>query len=130
MSEMLATGDFEVKLTPAGAPDDPVGLMTLDKTFHGDLKATSAGRMLAVRSASVEGSAGYVAMERVTGMLGAKRGSFALHHSGTMDRGQPTLSVTVVPDSGTDELTGIGGIMDIQVEGGRHSYTFHYRLPG
>ena len=125
---MQASGSFEVTMTPAGAPEDPVGLMRLDKVFHGDLEATSVGRMLAIRTA-LQGSAGYVAMERVTGVLGGRRGSFALQHSGTMDRGQPTLSVTVVPDSGTDDLIGLGGVLDIQIEAGRHSYTFHYRLP-
>ncbi len=129
MTEARAAGTFEVKLTPVGAADDPVGAMSIDKTFHGDLEAQSVGRMLAVRT-PVEGSAGYVAMERVTGSLAGRKGSFALQHTGTMTRSTPTLSVTVVPDSGTGELTGLTGAMDIVVEGGRHAYVFRYGLPG
>lgn len=123
-----AAGTFDVKLTPLGAPDAPVGAMAIAKTFHGDLDATSAGQMLAVRTA-VDGSAGHVAMERVTGTLAGRHGSFALQHSGTMDRGKPTLSVTVVPDSGTDGLAGITGRMSIDPSGGRHRYTLRYALP-
>lgn len=128
MSQKEAAGTFDVKLTPLGAPTDPVGALSIAKTFHGDLDAVSVGQMLAVRTA-VEGSAGYVAMERVTGALGGRRGSFALQHSGSMDRSKPSLSVTVVPDSGTEELTGLTGSMDIVVEPGRHSYAFRYTLP-
>jgi hypothetical protein len=127
-----ARGTFEVKLTPQPA-DDPAaaaapGRMTLDKRFHGDLEADSLGQMLAYRTA-VEGSAGYVAMERVTGRLGDRQGSFVLQHSGTMARGTPSLSITVVPDSGTDELAGLSGRMNIVIEGGQHSYEFDYQLP-
>ena len=128
MSEMRAKGVFEVKLTPMGAPTAPVGAMSIAKTFHGDLDAVSVGQMLAV-STAVEGSAGYVAMERVTGALAGRRGSFALQHTGTMARGAPTLSVTVVPDSGTGDLEGLSGAMDIVIAGGRHSYAFRYALP-
>lgn len=126
-NEPEARGTFDVTLTPATGPDAPVGRMTLAKTFHGDLEATSVGEMLAIRT--VEGSAGYVAMERVTGTLEGRAGSFALQHSGTMDRGTPTLSVTVVPDSGTDALTGLTGTMTIDIEGGEHRYGFRYQLP-
>lgn len=126
-----AHGTFDVTLTPqppeAGAEASVPGRLTIDKQFHGDLEGRSQGQMLAVRSA-VAGSAGYVAMERVTGALRGRRGGFALQHSGTMTRGTPALSVTVVPDSGTEELTGLTGTMAIVVSGGKHSYVFDYSL--
>src|ERR1700693_2730983 len=103
---MAATGTFEVKIKPQtdeNVGDPTVGRMSLDKQFHGDLEATSKGQMLAVQS-EVKGSAGYVAMERVIGTLAGRSGSFALQHTGTMDRGVSGLSVTVVPDSGTGDL--------------------------
>lgn len=128
MGEYQANGTFEVKLTPAGDMAAPVGRLTIDKTFSGDLVATSVGEMLAYRSA-VEGSAGYVAMERVTGTLGGRQGGFTLQHTGSMDRGTPSLSVTVVPDSGTEELEGLSGQMTIDPTGGQHRYSFTYRLP-
>jgi hypothetical protein len=124
-----AEGEFEVKLAPqaqdggAGAP----GRMLIDKRFHGALEAGSVGQMLAF-SASVKGSAGYVALELVTGTLNGRSGSFVLQHSGTMDRGAPSLSVTVVPDSGTGELQGLSGRMNIRIEGGKHFYEFDYTL--
>jgi hypothetical protein len=124
-----ATGTFEVELAPQ-TPDggEPtVGRMSIDKQFKGDLDATSTGQMLAVGT-DVKDSAGYVAMERVSGTLHGKKGSFALQHSGTMTRGVPALSVTVVPDSGTGELVGISGRMTIEVAQGKHSYTFDYRI--
>jgi hypothetical protein len=121
-----------VKLAPQaqveGVGDPTIGRMAIDKRFHGDLEATSKGEMLATRT-EVEGSAGYVAMERVTGTLHGKRGSFSLQHGGTMDRGVPRLSVTVVPDSGTGDLVGLAGRMVINIEGGKHSYDFEYTLP-
>ncbi|MFT3807561.1 DUF3224 domain-containing protein [Arenimonas sp.] len=122
-----ASGQFDVKLLPQAAEEgspEP-GRMTLDKHFHGDLEATSRGQMLAIRS-GVDGSAGYVAMERVSGALAGREGTFALQHSGTMDRGKPSLSVTVVPDSGTGDLVGLSGRMDILIEGGKHFYSFDY----
>ena len=124
-----ATGTFEVKLTPQAADGEDVGLgrMTIDKQFHGDLEATSQGQMLAARS-SVKGSAGYVAMERVSGSLGGRVGTFVLQHSGTMTRGEPQLSVTVVPDSGTGDLTGLSGKMVIENAEGQHSYVFEYAI--
>jgi uncharacterized protein DUF3224 len=126
-----ASGTFEVKLTPQaqveGAGDPSVGRMAIDKRFRGDLDATSKGEMLATRT-EVEGSAGYVAMERVIGTLHGRSGSFALQHSGTMDRGVPQLSVTVVPDSGTGLLVGLAGTMAIIIEGGKHSYHFEYTM--
>ncbi len=127
-----ASGPFEVKLTPQtpaeGFGDPSVGRMALDKRFQGGLEATSRGEMLATRTETA-GSAGYVAMERVTGSLHDREGSFALQHSGTMNRGVPQLIVSVVPDSGTGQLVGLAGTMAIQVEGGKHSYDFEYTLP-
>jgi hypothetical protein len=128
MTDAVATGSFEVKLTPVGAPEGGIGGMAIAKTFHGDLAGSSTGQMLAVRTA-VEGSAGYVAMERVTGTLGGRTGSFALQHSGTMSKGAQSLSVTVVPDSGTEGLAGLTGAMDIRIDGGGHFYTLRYSLP-
>ena len=124
-----ATGEFDVQLTPIGAADAAVGSMAISKTFRGDLVATGTGQMLAVGTA-VKGSVGYVAMERVSGTLEGRQGSFALQHTGTMDKGSPTLSVTVVPDSATDDLAGLTGSMAIKIEGGKHFYTFEYSLPG
>ena len=127
-----ASGTFEVKLAPLtphhAAEEAPLGRMSIDKEFHGDLEGTSRGEMLAAMTA-VEGSAGYVAMERVTGALHGRRGTFVLQHSGTMNRGAPSLVISVVPDSGTGELAGLAGTMSIEIAGGRHSYTFDYTLP-
>jgi hypothetical protein len=129
---MQASGPFEVKLAPQppgeGIESANLGRMTIDKQFHGALEARSLGEMLAAGTA-VEGSAGYVALERVTGTLDGRKGSFVLQHTGTMDRGVPSLSVTVVPDSGTGELAGLRGTMDIRIEQGRHAYAFAYTLP-
>jgi hypothetical protein len=129
---MHASGSFEVKLTPQPlAPEIAsarLGIMTIDKQFSGDLQASSLGEMLSAMG-DVAGSAGYVAMERVTGSLHGRAGSFVLQHTGTMHRGAPQLSVSVVPDSGTGELAGLSGSMAIQIEQGRHSYTFDYSLP-
>jgi hypothetical protein len=128
MAGQVASGTFEVTLTPNGGAGAPVSSMIIAKTFHGDLEAQSAGQMLAVRTA-VAGSAGYVAMERVTGRLRGRMGSFALQHSGTMDNGAASLSVSVVPDSGTGDLRGIAGQMEINIVGGRHDYILRYSLP-
>jgi Protein of unknown function (DUF3224) len=127
---MHATGTFEVKLKPQadeGVGDPTIGRMSIEKQFHGDLEGTSKGQMLAVQG-DVKGSAGYVAMERVSGTLAGHAGSFALQHTGTMNRGVPELSVTVVPDSGTGELAGISGRMNIIIADGKHSYEFEYML--
>ncbi|VVD91703.1 hypothetical protein PPN31114_01695 [Pandoraea pneumonica] len=102
--------------------------MSLDKTFRGDLVATSQGEMLAFRS-SVQGSAGYVAMETVHGTLHGRSGSFVLQHSSTMTRGVPAQSITVVPDSGTDALSGLTGSLVITIADGKHTYVFDYALP-
>lgn len=123
------TGTFEVKLVPQAHEDnvgDPsVGRMSIEKQFFGDLDATSKGQMLAVRT-EVSGSAGYVAMERVVGTLQGRSGSFALQHSGIMTRGEKQLSVSVVPDSGTDQLMGLSGTMGIEIVEGKHLYTFNF----
>ncbi|WP_322081111.1 DUF3224 domain-containing protein [Burkholderia sp. BCC1972] len=130
--KLLANGPFEVKLNPeslsAVAEHSGLGRMSLDKQFHGDLEAVSHGEMLAFRS-SVQGSAGYVAMETVQGVLGGRQGSFVLQHSSTMTRGEPKQSITVVPDSGTGELLGLSGSMIIHIDDGLHSYGFDYELP-
>ncbi len=126
---MHATGSFEVKLEPQNdvqaVPE--LSRMTIDKSFHGDLEGTSKGQMLSA-STGVKGSAGYVAIEKVTGTLGGKSGNFVLQHSGTMTRGAAQLSLTVVPDSGTGELTGLSGSMRIQVAEGKHTYELEYTL--
>ena len=128
---MRATGTFDVKLLPLAndfAESAALGRMSIDKQFHGDLEGSSQGQMLSFMT-SVKGSAGYVAMERVTGKLSGRSGSFVLQHSATMDRGAPTLSISVVPDSGTDELTGLTGKLNIIIADGKHSYDFEYSLP-
>lgn len=125
-----ASGTFEVKVTPQTDDngDEPaLGRMSLDKQFHGDLEGTSKGEMLTVGT-DVKGSAGYVAMERVIGKLKDQRGTFALQHTGTMTRGVPNLTITVVPDSGTGELIGLAGKMTINITDGRHFYEFEYTL--
>lgn len=125
-----ATGTFDVKIIPQPADDaaaGPFSRLFLDKQFHGDLDGTSKGQMLGAGTA-VEGSAAYVALELVTGTLGGRRGSFMLQHTGTMKKGAPTLMVTVVPDSGTDQLIGLEGGMTIVIAGGKHSYDFEYTL--
>ena len=128
-----ARGPFDVKLTPQKPDNAPAesagfGRMSIDKQFHGDLEATSAGEMLAAMT-GVQGSAGYVAIERVTGALHGRSGSFVLQHNATMTRGTPHLNVIVVPDSGTGELAGLSGTMNIVIaEGGKHSYELDYTL--
>lgn len=127
-----AVGPFEVKLAPQPlsdvAADSGLARLSLDKVFHGDLAGTSRGEMLSAMG-GVPGSAGYVAMERVTATLHGHRGTFVLQHTGVMDRGAPSLTVNVVPDSGTGELQGLTGTMSIHVEGKAHSYVFDYTLP-
>lgn len=126
-----ASGTFEVKLSPQ-APDEGqsgvgIGRMLINKSFAGDLEGTSRGQMLAAMT-SVTGSAGYVALEQVTGTLAGRSGAFVLQHTGTMTRGTPQLTVSVVPDSGTGELEGLNGTMQIIIDEGRHSYVFEYTL--
>lgn len=128
------TGTFEVKMAPlpweegGDAAGAALGRFSLDKKYAGPLEAIAAGQMLSARS-PVEGSAGYVAIERVTGSLEGRRGSFVLQHTGTMGGGSMELSVRVVPDSGTDDLTGLAGTLAIRIEGGAHFYDLEYSLP-
>jgi hypothetical protein len=127
-----ATGPFEVKLVPIDpafkTEDNSMGRMSIEKQFHGDLEATSKGEMLTAGTA-VKGSAGYVAMERVSGSLNGRTGTFILQHNATMNRGVPLLNIIVVPDSGTGQLAGLSGSMNIQIAAGKHSYEFAYSLP-
>lgn len=128
MSPMTATGSFAVKVEPI-LGDAPFPRMSLAKTFHGDLEATSTGEMMSVNG-EVEGSGAYVALERVTGTLHGRSGSFALVHSGTMRRGADfSMIIRVVPDSGTDALTGLTGTFEIVFEGADHRYRFEYEFP-
>lgn len=128
-----ASGSFEVKVSPQaqedGVGNPGVGRMAIDKQFYGGLEATSRGQMLAAMT-DVEGSAGYVAIERVSGSLDGRKGAFTLQHSGTMTRGVPQLIITVVPDSGTGELLGLAGSMTIKITDGKHSYDFEYTIKG
>ena len=124
-----ATGTFEVKLDPQAPDASGLGRLTIDKVFHGALEGTSWGQMLAA-STETPGSAGYVAMERVTGSLSGRSGTFLLQHSGTMNRGAASLSVTVVPDSGTAQLTGLSGTFMIDIVDKQHRYTFDYEIAG
>ena len=127
-----ATGTFDVTLNPLDAydkaDDSPMRRMSIDKQFHGDLEATSKGEMLSAGTA-VKTSAGYVAIEHVSGTLSGRKGTFVLQHSGTINRRcTPLLSVTVVPDSSTGALAGLSGKMAIIIEGGKHSYKFDYTI--
>jgi hypothetical protein len=122
-----ATGTFEVTIEPLSAVDDPFGRMRIVKEFTGDLVADGLGEMLTVAT-ELEGSATYVALDRITGTLNGRRGTFVLRHNGIMTRGVGELSVDVVPDSGTAELTGLTGQLAITNDNGRHSYVFDYDL--
>jgi len=120
-----------VKVAPIAedkADGSTLGRYSLDKQYHGDLEAMSKGEMLTAGS-SVKGSAGYVAMERVSGTLNGRKGTFVLQHTGTMNRGTSSLTVSVVPDSGTDQLAGLTGTMTIIIADGKHSYEFEGTLP-
>ncbi|MBF6023872.1 DUF3224 domain-containing protein [Lysobacter niastensis] len=129
--ERQVKGEFEVKRSPQGACDlgdgAAAGHIRFDKHFNGPLDATSVVHMLAVGT-EVEGSAAYVAIERIAGSLDGRSGAFFMQHNGTLDRGTPSLSLTVVPDSGTGELRGLSGRMAIDIVDGRHFYTFSYEL--
>ncbi len=129
---MNATGGFDVSLKPlectaTGADDIMLGRMSIDKTFHGALSATSRGEMLSAMT-PVKGSAGYVAIEQVNGTLDGKQGSFVLQHFGIMDNGADRLVLEVVPDSGSGALSGLRGTMVIRIEDGAHFYDFDYEL--
>ena len=127
MSER-ATGTFTTAFEPLSSDDESIGRMRVRKTIEGDLTGTGVAEMMSVGTA-VEGSAGYVAIDRITGTLAGRSGSFVLQHFGLMARGIGTLTVSVVPDSGTAGLTGLTGLFDIVNEAGVHSYTFDYDLP-
>jgi len=125
---MQARGSFEVTLTNQPATTDVLGRRSLDKKLTGDLDATSVGEMLAAGT-SVPTSAAYVAIERVTGTLGGKKGTFVLVHTGIMTRATGgSLTVQVLPDSGTDELAGLTGSMSIEIKDGKHLYVLDYKL--
>lgn len=131
-TSMHAEGTFDVKNTPLPVDDatsgTAIGRFGLDKQFHGDLEATSKGEMLGAGNPAT-GTAGYVAIEQVTGTLDGRTGTFALQHFGTMEDNHFELTVAVVPGSGTGELTGISGRMNIVIANGKHSWKFDYKLP-
>jgi len=123
-------GPFDVTRTPEtvhAAAEGMLGRHALHKVYRGTLDARGVGEMLSVGTPNA-GSAGYVAIETVTGTLDGRRGSFCLQHTGVMARGSGSLTITVIPDSGTDELAGLSGQMQIAIENGRHSYVFDYEL--
>ena len=129
---MKVSGKFEVKLLPLepyskGENGINLGRMSIDKTFSGELTATSKGEMISAMT-QVKGSAGYAAVEQVTGILSGKKGSFVLQHFATMNKGDSFLKIEVVPDSGTGELSGISGKLSIRIEDGQHFYDFDYKL--
>ena len=127
-----ASGTFDVKIGPQkdeGIGDATIGRMSIDKQYHGDLDGTGLGQMLAGMAADVKDSGTYVAIERVRGTLHGRTGTFALSHSGTMTRGAQSLTITVIPDTGTEDLTGIAGAMTIDIRDGKHFYGFDYTLP-
>ena len=128
----VAKGTFTVEMKPQSEPNlaDGVSLgrMSLDKRFEGDLVATSRGEMLTALT-PVKGSAGYVAIERVTGTLNGRSGGFVFQHTGTMTRGAQQLAISVVPDSGTGALAGISGSFKLDIVDGKHFYAFEYSLP-
>lgn len=132
MTSAHAAGTFDVTLSPQPPYDTTAGVIlsriSISKVFHGELQALSTAEMLSAMPPA-EGSAGYVAIEQVTGKLGERAGSFVLQHSGTMNRGKPSLKVSVVPDSGTNELAGLAGDMVIEIVEGQHLYKFDYELP-
>jgi hypothetical protein len=126
-----ATGTFDVSLKPLPMDVDGgselLGRMSIDKQFRGELEGTSKGQML-TGGTIIRNSAGYVAIERVTGSVKGRKGSFILQHNGTMNRGEPSLVITVVPDSGTEQLEGLKGTMKIDINAGKHSYELEYVL--
>src|ERR1700757_1152659 len=128
---IVAKGTFDVKMAPAETAhkdEKAIARYSLDKVYHGDLEATGSGEMLASMGA-VKGSGTYVAMEIVNGTLAGKKGTFALGHIGTMQGGTQNLAINVVPDSGTGELAGISGKLNIIIAAdGKHSYEFEYEI--
>jgi hypothetical protein len=127
-----ASGAFDVKITPLkdeGVGDSSIGRMGIAKQYHGDLEGIGVGQMLTGMAADVKDSGAYVAIERVRGTLHGRTGSFVLHHRGIMTRGAQDLTISVVPDTGTDELKGISGTMTIDIKDGKHFYGFDYTIP-
>jgi hypothetical protein len=122
-----ANGTFDIETKPEASFGEGIGRFSITKTFHGDLTGSSIGEMLAIRT-ETPGSAGYVLMERITGKLEGRTGTFVLQHDGIMKRGKPELKVTVVPDSGTGELAGIQGEMSIDASA-VHRYVLKYSMP-
>ncbi len=129
--KQVAKGTFEVSIKPLSvenaSQDDKLGRMSIDKTIAGDLIATTNGQMLTAGT-DIKGSAGYVAIEKVSGTLNGRKGTFILQHTATMNRGQPTMNIHVVPDSGTDGLTGLEGNFKIEIIDGEHRYELSYQL--
>jgi hypothetical protein len=127
-----ASGTFEVKIVPQkdeGIGDPTIGRMSVEKVYHGELEGTGRAQMLTGMAEAVKDSGTYVAIERVRGTLHGRKGSFAVWHSGTMNRGTQSLIITIIPDSGTEELTGITGAMTIDIRDGKHFYGIDYSLP-
>jgi hypothetical protein len=127
-----ASGEFDVKIVPQkdeGIGDPTIGRMSVNKVYRGDLEGVGLAQMLAGMAAEVKDSGAYVAIERVRGTLHGRTGSFAVHHRGVMTRGAQDLVITVIPDTGTEELTGIAGTMTIDIRDGKHFYGFDYTLP-
>ncbi len=122
-----ATGTFTTVFEPLPIDDDTISRMRVDKTIEGDLTGTGRAEMLSVGT-PIDGSAGYVAIDRITGTLHGRSGSFVLQHYGLMDRGTGTLLVQVVPDSGTDDLAGLTGTFQIDNTSDAHTYVFDYDL--
>lgn len=127
-----ATGPFDVTIKPASSPErdgrTEIGRMSLDKQYYGDLAATGKGEMLTAVT-DTKGSAAYVAIERVSGTLNGRTGSFVIQHAGTMSSGSESLAISIVPDSGTEELSGIRGEMLIKIADGKHFYELSYTFP-
>lgn len=126
-----ASGPFEVKVLPLDPAfrftENPISRFSLDKQFHGELEATSQGEMLSAGSPKTSG--GYVAIERVSGTLSGRTGTFVLQHDATMTNGVPQMNIIVVPGTGTGQLAGLSGTMTIVIKEGKHSYDFAYTLP-
>jgi hypothetical protein len=127
-----ASGTFDVKITPQkdeGVGDPTIGRMSVVKEFRGDLEGASGAQMLTGMSEAVKDSGTYVAIERIRGTLQGRKGTFAVWHAGTMTRGSQSLAITIIPDSGTDALSGIAGTMTIEIKDGKHFYGLDYTLP-
>jgi Protein of unknown function (DUF3224) len=130
--EKHAKGSFDVKMTPKpwseSSEEHGLGRFLIDKQYHGDLEATSTGQMLSAGNGAAGSSGAYVAIEKITGTLEGRKGSFVIYHVGIMNRGVPELKLVVVPDSGSGELQGLAGSMTIAIADGKHSYDFTYSL--